>query len=330
MIAFIVSLPVFLAVVFAASSMGKLRAADRGRAAFEALQIPVRNPDAAAYALIVVEAAVALGLVVTTGAVYVAFTLAAVVLTAGLLILVVRAHRLGVTDDCGCFGDWLPAPIGPRLIVRNAILTAAALAAFGFAFFTWGIVGVRVGLPDILTYEPWTVMALWTLAASLLIAAATWSIVRAGEAPASAPRLQARGAGAVVLPETGEIVDLLAAGGRARIVVYVASGCHACETALSSLGAVEGRLDPLVDLYVVQKAVSGSVGSDPTRPLPRGARFALDVGGSLGAALGIGPGTPVAALIGTDGVQAGPSAVGADEVAQLVDSVLSLADAPQA
>ncbi|KJQ55073.1 MauE/DoxX family redox-associated membrane protein [Microbacterium sp. SA39] len=327
MMVFLVPLPVLLAVVFALSVIGKLRAADRGSAAFDALRIPVRHPDAAAKALIAFETVVALGLVVTSGIVYVAFTLAAVALTAGLLIVVVRAHRLGVTDDCGCFGDLLPARIGPRLIVRNVALTVSALAAFGAAFFMWGIAGVRVGLPDILAYEPWAEVALWTLAGSLPIAVTTWSIARAAvpAAPASPP--DARGAGAVVLPASGEVLDLLAAGARARIVVFVSPGCHACETALSSIRAVHEPLDSVVDLFIVQRAVSGSTGIESAHALPRTARFALDIGGSLGAQLDIGVGTPVAALIGTDGFQAGPLAVGSEEIAQLVASILALAEA---
>lgn len=123
MVAFIPSLTVFLAVVFAVSAVGRLRSADGGSAAFAALRIPVGHPKTAAGALIAVEAVVAVGLLATAGWLFVVFAAAALLLTSGLLIAVVRAHRLGATDDCGCFGDWLPAAIGARLIVRNALLT---------------------------------------------------------------------------------------------------------------------------------------------------------------------------------------------------------------
>ncbi|QNA94113.1 hypothetical protein G4G29_05300 [Microbacterium sp. Se63.02b] len=108
MIAFLLPLAVFLATVFAASALGKVRSADRGLTAFTALRIPVRHPHTAAVSLIVLEAVMALGLLLTTGWLFVGFSSAALLLCTGLLIAVVRAHRLGSDDDCGCFGEWLP------------------------------------------------------------------------------------------------------------------------------------------------------------------------------------------------------------------------------
>ena len=328
MSAFIIPLTVFLAVVFAVSAIGKLRSPDRGRAAFAALQIPVRHPDAAAIVLIAVEALVAVGLVTTRGWVFLAFAAAALVLTAGLLVVVVRAHRLGVTDDCGCFGDWLPAAIGPRLIARNVALTLVAVGvlvpAAAVLMLTDEPVGPRLALSSPLTAGH----VGGALAASALVAIATWSLVRAAAPAAAAPSPAGRGAGAVLLPDTSEIVDLLAPGTRARLLVFVSPGCHACERALTPLRNAPDEVAGLVDVYIVQRALPGSAHVRSAHEVPRGAHFALDIGGSLGASLATGPATPVAALIGTDGIQAGPLAIGSDETTLLVESIRSLVEAP--
>lgn len=330
MSAFVIPLAAFLAGVFAVSAVGKLRSADRGRAAFDALQLPVRHPDAAAIGIIVVELVVAIGLLTTSGWVFVAAATAAVLLTGGLLLVVTRAHRLGVTDDCGCFGDWLPSAIGPRLITRNAILLAAALGVLIPTFWVQAVAGVPMGVPVAVTALDSAAVVIGATAAAAMIGLAVWSIVRSAVGAPATAAAPARGVGAVLLPDRAEIVDVLAPGVRARLVFFVSPGCHACETALAALQVAEDDVSALVDVYVVQRAVSGAADVESTHPLPRTARFALDVGGSLASHLGTGPGTPVAALIGTDGTQAGPLAIGSDEVVQLLDSILALAETPSA
>ncbi|MDF2509663.1 MAG: hypothetical protein K0Q52_3522 [Microbacterium sp.] len=320
MSAFLVPLAVFLAVVFGASAIGKLRSADRGRAAFVALRIPVRHPRTAAVSLITIEAAATVGLLVTAGWYFVGFAGAALLLTSGLLIAVVRAHRLGATDDCGCFGDWLPAAIGPRLIVRNAVLTTIAASVLAGAV-TAAAVSEAVGIPATLLAGPSAPLVLGAVGSGILIAVAVWSVVRASDDGARAQAPIPRGAGAVLLPATAEIVDVLAPAVRARLLVFVAPGCHACATAMASLKAAEAPLAAVADIYVIQRAVSVAAGTEPPHGLPASTRFALDVGGSVAAALDIGASTPVAALIGTDGTQAGPLAVGSDEVRVLIDSI---------
>lgn len=324
---FLLPLTLFLAAVFAASAIGKLRSADRGRSAFDALRIPVRHPDAAAAALIIVEALVAVGLVATTGWVFVAVAGASLLLTASLLIAVARARRLGATEDCGCFGDWLPTAIGPWLIVRNALLTVIAASVLATAIASEPS---RVGIPAVVASGPAAVTVLGAVGAALLIATAVWSMVRAATAESSSSAPLSRGDGAVLVAGTGEIVDLLAPVPRAKLLVFVSPGCHACTTALAALEEAQGPLGSVADLYVVQKAVGGSASAQAAHDIPSSARFALDIGGSLGATLEIGQATPVAALIGTDGAQAGPLALGSDEVAVLIDSIVALTDAAPA
>lgn len=326
MSAFLLPAAVFLAAVFAASAIGKLRAPDRGAAAFDALRIPIARTPAAATALILLEALVAIALVVTTGWLFVAASGAALLLTSGLLIAVIRAHRMGATADCGCFGEWLPAAIGPRLIVRNAVLTSVAFLLFMPALLFLAITGRSTGVPLLLGSESAASGSFGALAASILIALGVWSIARASSTAPSVTSAIARGDGAVLIPATSEVVDVLAPGSRARLLLFVSAGCHACATALDTLIHAQSALDSLVEIYVLQRASSGSTTALPTHELPAGARFALDIGGSLGGALEIGPARPVAALIGTDGSQAGPLALGSEEIAQLVGSIVAVAD----
>ncbi|WP_091035109.1 MauE/DoxX family redox-associated membrane protein [Microbacterium oxydans] len=320
MSAFLVPLAFFLAVVFAVSAVGKFRAADNGRGAFAALHIRVDHPKTAAGVLIAGEAVVAVGLLVTANWLFVGFATAALLLTSGLLVAVARAHRLGATDDCGCFGDWLPSAIGPRLIVRNAVLTAIAASALAGAV-TAAAVAEPVGIPATLLTGPSVPLVLGAVGSGLLIAVGVWSLVRASHATGRTDAQIPRGAGAVLLPDTAEIVDVLVPAARARLLVFVAPGCHACATAMASLKAAEAPLAAVVDVYVIQRAVSVAASTEPPHDLPASTRFALDVGGSVAAALRIGAETPVAALIGTDGTQAGPLAVGSDEVRVLIDSI---------
>jgi len=327
MTAFYVPLVLFLAAVFAVSAIGKLRSSDRGRAGFDALRIPVTNPNAAAAALILVEAGVAVALVATTDWLFVAASASALVLTCALLVVVVRAHRLGVNEDCGCFGDWLPAAIGPRLIARNVVLVMIAAGIFLTAAITQWLLGAPLGVPLAFAEGPGSVTMLGALVALLLIALATWSTARAS---IEAPTHFSHGGGAVVVPAQTAIVDVLAPSARARLIVVVSPGCHACASALARLHEADAQVVSLADVYVVQKVVHGQLAAGPDHQLPPSARFAIDVGGSLGAALGLGVARPVAVLIGADGSQAGPIAMGSDEAIALIDSIVALAETPSA
>lgn len=326
MSAFLLPAAVFLAVVFAVSAIGKLRAPDRGAAAFAALRIPVARAEAAATVLIVLETLVAVALIVTTGWFFVAASGAALLLTIGLLVAVIRAHRLGATEDCGCFGEWLPAAIGPRLIFRNAVLAFVAFLLFAPTLFFLAVAGWSTGVPRLLSPGPAATMSLGALAASTVIALGVWSIARASSTVPMAPSAMARGDGAILIPATDEVVDVLAPASRARLLVFVSAGCHACATALDTLIHAQSPLGSVVDIYVIQRASQSSTMVLPAHELPTAARFALDIGGSLGGALEIGPARPVAALIGTDGTQAGPLALGSAEIAQLVGSIVAVAD----
>ncbi|MCK2035922.1 hypothetical protein KZC51_07215 [Microbacterium sp. SSW1-49] len=326
MSAFLLPAAVFLAVIFAMSAVGKLRAPDRGRAALDALRIPIARTEAASTALILLEALVAVALVVTTGWLFVAAAGAALLLAGGLLIAVIRAYRLGATEDCGCFGAWLPAAIGPRLIFRNAVLASVAFLLFAPALLLLAVTGRSTGVPLLLGSGSAGNGSIGALAAATLIALGVWSIARTSSSAPSSPSAIARSDGAVLVPAGPEVVDVLAPGVRGRLLLFVSPGCHACATALDTVIHAQDALASLVEIYVIQRASSGPMAALPTHPLPAAAHFALDIGGSLGGALEIGAARPVAALIGTDGAQAGPLARGSEEIGQLVGSIVAVAD----
>lgn len=326
MSAFLLPSAVFLAAVFTVSAIGKLRAADRGASAFDALRIPVARTEAASTTLIVLEALVAIALIATTGWLFVAASGAALLLTCGLLIAVIRAHRLGATEDCGCFGEWIPTAVGHRLIFRNAVLAVVAFLLFVPALLLLNLTGRSTGVPLLLGSESAANGSFGALAAATLIALGVWSTARASSTAPPVTSSVTRGDGAVLVPATSELVDVLAPGSNARLLVFVSAGCHACATALDTLSHAQDTLDSLVEIYVIQRASSGSTTAPPPHELPATAHFALDIGGSLGAALELGHARPVAALIGTDGLQAGPLALGSEEIAQLVGSIVAVAD----
>ncbi len=323
MSALLVPLTVFMAAVFAASAIGKLASPDRGRQAFAALRLSVPYPRAAAIALIVVEALLAAGLLVTTGWFFVAFSLAGFVMTATLLAVVIRAHGLGVTDDCGCFGSWLPAAVGPRLVTRNAMLAVVALVVLVASSWMLGTGHASIGLPAIFTSQPLTASAVGALSAAVLVSAASWSIYASSNGDARLPSDPHLGSGAVVIPGNAEVRDLFAPGPRARLLVFVSPGCNACHDALERLSHAQDRLTSILDIYVLQKATSGPLSPLIAHTLPDSAHYALDLGGAVRAALNLGRGTPVAALISTDGQQAGPAALGSEEISLLISSIVS-------
>lgn len=113
--------------MFGVSAIGKLRDADHGRRALTSLRIDVPAPLATAIGIIVVELLTALSLLLATGWLFLIASGAALALTTALLVVVIRTYRLGSHDDCGCFGEWLPARIGPALIVRNIVLVILAV-----------------------------------------------------------------------------------------------------------------------------------------------------------------------------------------------------------
>ncbi|MEU1673621.1 MauE/DoxX family redox-associated membrane protein [Streptomyces roseifaciens] len=119
-----------IGVVFFASSLGKSagrKAFDRFVVSVEGMRImPSRRARSVARAVVTAECAVCVSLAVPVTAA----TVAGLVTAAGLLTVFTAAIavsvRRGVRTPCRCFGA-SASPLGPRHIVRNLALTAAAV-----------------------------------------------------------------------------------------------------------------------------------------------------------------------------------------------------------
>lgn len=327
MIAFSFVLAFLLSLTFAASTIGKFRDVDLGLPAFVALRLDAPAPRVTAIIVIAFEALIATGLLLTTGWSFVVISGAAVMVTTGLLVAVIRAHALGSKESCACFGGWLPSRIGPALIVRNSILVivAALLTAVAFVLAVHGLMGGVPGAIALLLAG--NQAPIWAFAGSALTAAFTWTTARAIESytndtqPPSEP-----GSGSLLLPSSATVVDVLAPAARSRLLLFTLPGCHACAASLELLRTEQARLDRVVDMYIIQGVMAGSIPTQADVSDPNTLRSAVDVGGALARQLGVGLARPVGVLVSTKGEQVGPIALGSDKVEELVSVLLSAVD----
>jgi len=121
---------VLLALVFAASAVSKLR----GPGAFTAFETALRgmrlvpSGHARTTARLVVAAEAALPVLLAVPVTAAAGLLLAVGLLAAFSVSIAVTLRRGTIVGCPCFGA-ASAPLGARHLLRNALLTAAALTA---------------------------------------------------------------------------------------------------------------------------------------------------------------------------------------------------------
>lgn len=320
-------LAIALALIFAASAAGKALAPDRGARAFDALRITAPWPRTAGTVLIALEAVAAIGLVVTTAWWLVAAAALTLVLAIGLLVTVWRASRLGSDDDCGCFGEWMPARIGPWLIARNGGIVLAALALFAAALSsaaTSGAAGVPVAVASAFTGAPEAALA---VLATVLISLLVWLITRAARPEAAAPApASERPSGHVLRLTDDKVIDVLSYGDRARLAVFMKPGCGACTAVHELVDAESESLTRIVEVYAVFSRSSGSLDSLRETAVPRGAHAVVDVGDALSRVLDAGMRRPVAALISTSGELVGPIAKGSAEISELVGNLVAVAN----
>lgn len=121
---------VWLLLVFGAAAVGKVRTSASFAAFADAVvvlgRVPVRRAGAVAKAIVALEAATALLLLIpplrSTG------LLLATVLLAAFTTVVARALRLRAPVSCRCFGG-SAGPVGPPQLTRNALLLLGVLGA---------------------------------------------------------------------------------------------------------------------------------------------------------------------------------------------------------
>ena len=125
MTALVLAIRIALAATFALASVAKLRDRASAEATVAAVGVPAQLRAPAAFALSVVELAVA-ALLVLPGLTVIGAWSAAALLTAFLLVLGVQYLR-GVEVPCACFGQLAVTPAGLPTLARNAVLLGAVL-----------------------------------------------------------------------------------------------------------------------------------------------------------------------------------------------------------
>lgn len=325
----VVTLSSLLALIFLLSAAGKLVAPDRGQRTFAALRIPVRRPRYAALGIIAVEALVAVGLIVASGWPLAFIAWSATALTLALLAVVVRAHRSGSAEECGCFGDWLPSRIGAPLIARNVAITVTAIALSTLSTVA-ALAGARVGILPVLFEADIASPIHWSLAACVFTAAVVATVIRAWNVPGNAltrvnREVSDEPSGAVLLPDRGEIVDLTRPGTRPRLLVFLRAGCRPCIAARQLVSANIRTIAPIVDVYFIYTASSGNLEDLPDAGEASGVRVGVDVAGSLGHHLDIGARRPAAALVTRDGERTVPVASEFDNIRMLIGGLVTVA-----
>ncbi|WP_297628805.1 MauE/DoxX family redox-associated membrane protein [Nocardia sp.] len=241
-----------LGVVFGLSAAGKFADLSGTRKAVGEFGIPIRWVPAAAWALPVVEALVAVGLLPP-------WTAAAAALVAVGLLLVFTAAvalllRRGKHPACSCFGAASSAPIGVRTLVRNAVLILlAAVAVVGALRYS--------RIPEVLPVDRAVGMAV--VAVFTAVSIWLWGEVRVLRRRLDQQALSTLGAeglppGAVapefeLLSVAGGRTSLaeLLAPGRYLLMVFVHPGCEMCAALARELPRWQSRTRQALTIAVV-------------------------------------------------------------------------------
>ncbi|MEZ5124071.1 MAG: TlpA disulfide reductase family protein [Solirubrobacterales bacterium] len=328
-----------LAAVFAVAGAGKLVDRAGSREAVRTFGGSHRHAGAIALALAVVELAVAAGLLIGAAAWWAA--VAALALLALFTAAMARSLRAGVKPDCRCFGRLHSAPVGPRLLARNGVLAAIAVAV------------VAQG-PSVSSATPWPTGHGWVTLGLVLVSATSLvaggglviellrrngrllarvedleaTLARAGiEVPArrdrsDRPLRAGQRAPDFTLPDLdGRPVTLseLLRPGRPLVLVFASASCAPCRLLLERLAqrrAGHGApADPAPTVAIV-----GDGDRAAWRALPeelRGPPLLIQEHGEIADRYGIEL-TPAAVLVSPDGLVAGPPSLGAAAVSRLI------------
>lgn len=324
---------VVVALLLGRAAVAKL--VDRGSArdGAEQLGLPTGIAGPIGSVLPVAELAVAIGLVVTPVA-GIAGT-AAAALFAGFTVLVGVNLGRGRRPECNCFGSVGAEPIGMLTLVRNVVLTAAAVAVAA----AW-LTGRSLG-----AYRALTATQVWVLAGSAaltaLAGATAWVLVhlvrqngrllervealegaRAAIPAARRHRQRAVPIGsrapaihAVTLDETAVALSDLLDGRRPLVLVFVEPRCGACVALGDELAL---RADPFTDRRVVVVAHAPLADARSKFGSITAADVLADPAGSTAAAYGVF-GTPAAIIVTPDGRVASAIAEGRFDASRLLD-----------
>ncbi len=304
-----------LSAVFAGAAWGKLTARSDARRALAEFGVPRRYVAAAAWALPIVEAAVAVALLPAASAVWGACLGAA--LLVAFSAAVGRLLLRGRHPPCACFGSAGSKPIGASTLARNAVLLAVAAVA---------VVGSLAGdaVPDSLPADHAVGLAVMVGLVAVQVRQQL-VLTELAKRPAPGPEPTRGLPVGSIAPEftvtgldgTPRTLADLVAGGRPVVLVFIHNGCQPCREVAKELPRWRQRRSPHLDIVVI---ASGS----PTENTGWADDYGID--GVLTqktyevAALYQVRGIPSAVFIDKSGRVGAPAAAGPDAIKELLVS----------
>ena len=260
------------------------------------------------------ELVLAVGLLFAPGPLFPVFAIASCALMVFYLVVIARALATGRTEGCNCFGKKSAAPVSRYTLIRNIALTIAGILTV-VASFVGGkaVVYELVGLNG----SGW----LWAVGAAL-IALTLWAIQRGESLAEPAPDIPE-----VVLPSAADEsedyvrVPTLRDMSRvqARVLFFASPTCGSCTPILKTIPRWQ-KLLPQLGLHPVFSSEEKIRQAHKLEKLDEGVEALVDP--KHAAMHNFGRGTPMAVILGSDGMLAGGPVAGTSDVKQLMDDLL--------
>ena len=274
------------------------------------------------------ELVLAAGLLFAPGPLFPVFAIASCALMVFYLVVIARALATGRTEGCNCFGKKSAAPVSRYTLIRNIALTIAGILTV-VASFAGGkaVVYELVGLNG----SGW----LWAVGAAL-IALTLWAIQRGESLAEPAPDIPE-----VVLPSAADesedyvrvpipYASIYTTDGRvttlrdmsrvqARVLFFASPTCGSCTPILKTIPRWQ-KLLPQLGLHPVFSSEEKIRQAHKLEKLDEGVEALVDP--KHAAMHNFGRGTPMAVILGSDGMLAGGPVAGTSDVKQLMDDLL--------
>lgn len=274
------------------------------------------------------ELVLAAGLLLAPGPLFPVFAIASCALMVFYLVVIARALATGRTEGCNCFGKKSAAPVSRYTLIRNIALTVAGILTV-VASFVGGkaLVYELVGLNG----SGW----LWAVGAGL-IALTLWAIQRGESLAEPAPDIPE-----VVLPSAADesedyvripipYASIYTTDGRvttlrdmsrvqARVLFFASPTCGSCTPILKTIPRWQ-KLLPQLGLHPVFSSEEKIHQAHKLEKLDEGVEALVDP--KHAAMHNFGRGTPMAVILGSDGMLAGGPVAGTSDVKQLMDDLL--------
>ena len=274
------------------------------------------------------ELVLAAGLLFAPGPLFPVFAIASCALMVFYLVVIARALATGRPEGCNCFGKKSAAPVSRYTLIRNIALTIAGILTV-VASFVGGkaVVYELVGLNG----SGW----LWAVGAAL-IALTLWAIQRGESLAEPAPDIPE-----VVLPSAADesedyvrvpipYASIYTTDGRvttlrdmsrvqARVLFFASPTCGSCTPILKTIPRWQ-KLLPQLGLHPVFSSEEKIRQAHKLEKLDEGVEALVDP--KHAAMHNFGRGTPMAVILGSDGMLAGGPVAGTSDVKQLMDDLL--------